>query len=433
MMITSSGRAGPVTSVCALTLALAGALGRVAAANPPAAVATAAAAGAASAPVQGSAPAYRLGPGDQLEIAVPTHEGFNAAMTVQPDGRIYYPFVGEIMVTGLTIPELTEKIQTGLEKELKSPRVTISTREIRPGANRMTVTGAVRTQSAVELRENWRVSDAVAAAGGPTERADLKRGTFWHEGKPQTLDLSPLLVDGRVDLNPIASPGDVLIVPERARCTVSVTGEGARKQGSFEMEDPEPTVLKALDKAGGYTDRADLKHALIIRAGHAAEPLDLDALMLHGDTALNLALGNGDTIQVPALEEKVFVFGEVAKADAVPLRPGMRVLDAILATSPTQQANLDGAVLVRSQPDGLESSHPVGSQSKSPGGAPAAKPAHVTQLHLGQMKKGDLSVNVPLQSGDVILIPAKGKKLGIQDMLAILYPIDVLLKWTRLY
>src|SRR5207253_10403334 len=99
----------------------------------------------ATATTAAATPPYRLGPGDMLEIVVPTHDGFNASITVQPDGRIYYPFVGEIMVTGLTIPELTERIRRGLEKELRGPQVTISMREVRPGlSSRVTVTGAVR-------------------------------------------------------------------------------------------------------------------------------------------------------------------------------------------------------------------------------------------------------------------------------------------------
>ncbi len=358
-------------------------------------------------------PEYRLGPGDMLEVVVPTHEGFNASLTVQPDGRTYYPFVGEIMVTGRTIPELTEQIRRGLEKELRGPQVTISMREVRPGQSlRVTVTGAVRAQNAVDLRENWRVSDAIAAVGGATERADLKRVTCWHNGKPETLDLSPLLVDGRLERNPTLSPGDVLIIPERSRCTVSVTGAGVARQGSFEMDDPEPTVLKALERAGGHTERADLKHALIIRAGRASAPLDLEALLLHGDMKLNLPLGNGDTIQVPALEDRVFVFGEVNRPDAVPLKPDTRVLDALSATSPTHEANLDKAVLIRKQPNG----------------EPRAQ-----QLHLGRLQKGDLSVNLLLQSGDVILIPAKGKKLSIPDMLQVLYPIQILRTIVRGY
>jgi protein involved in polysaccharide export with SLBB domain len=271
--------------------------------------------------------------------------------------------------------------------------------------NRVTVTGAVRAPNTFDVRLNWRVSDAMAAAGGPMEKADLKQVTFWHEGRAETLDLSPLVVDNRLGKDPLLSPGDVLVIPERARVTVSVTGEGVHNQGSFEMEDPEPTVLKALQKAGGHTDRADLKRAQIIRAGHPAQPIDLDALLLHGDMTLNLPLGNGDTIQVPASEDKAFVFGEVLKPDAIMLKPDSRILDALSAAGPTHDANLDRAVLVR----------------KAANGVPHAQP-----LKLGRLQKGDLSVNLPLQSGDVILIPAKGKKLGIQDMLQFLYPIDIL-------
>jgi protein involved in polysaccharide export with SLBB domain len=178
------------------------------------------------------------------------------------------------------------------------------------------------------------------------------------------------------------------------------------------MDDPEPTVLKALQKAGGYTDRADLKRAQIIRAGHSPAPLDLEALLLHGDMALNLPLGNGDTVQVPVMEDKVFIFGEVNRPDTVPLKPGTRVLDALSAASPTHDANLDKAVLIRKQPNGQ----------------PAAQ-----QLHLGRLQKGDLSVNVLLQSGDVLLIPTKGRKLGIPDMLQILYPVQILQTLIRGY
>jgi len=87
----------------------------------------------------------------------------------------------------------------------------------------VTVTGEVRNQNAVEVRENWHVADALAAVGGPTDKADLKRVTFWHNGSPEALDLSPLRVDGRLERNPALSPGDLLIIPERSRCTVSVT------------------------------------------------------------------------------------------------------------------------------------------------------------------------------------------------------------------
>lgn len=358
-------------------------------------------------------PNYRLGPGDQLEILVPTHDGFNASLMVQPDGRINYPFVGEVLVTGLTVSELQERIRRGLEKELKEPQVTIFVRQVRPsGIDRVTIIGAVRSTSPVDLRENWRVSDAVSAAGGPNDRADLKHVTFWHEGKAETLDLSPILVDGRLERNPPISSGDVLIIPERPKITVSVTGGGVPSQGSFEIDDPEPTVMKALQKAGGHNEKADLKRGQLLRSGQAPQPLDLEALLLHGDMKLNLPLRNGDAIVVPILDEKIYIFGEVSRPDAYPLKPGGKVLDALSQAAPTREANLDNAVLVRKKVDGQ----------------PEAR-----KLKLGRLNRGDLTVNLPLQNGDVILIPAKGRKLGIPDMLQILYPLQILRSMLRGY
>src|SRR3712207_6205519 len=91
------------------------------------------------------APNYRLWPGEVLDGVVTTHDGFNTGLTVQPDGRVYYSFVGEIMAAGLTVPELTQRIQVGLERELRGPKVAVSVRQVRPGtSSRVTVTGAVR-------------------------------------------------------------------------------------------------------------------------------------------------------------------------------------------------------------------------------------------------------------------------------------------------
>jgi hypothetical protein len=81
------------------------------------------------------------------------------------------------------------------------------------------------------------------------------------------------------------------------------------------------------------------------------------------------------------------------------------VLDVISVAAPTRDANLNGAVLVRKEADG---------QPKA------------TKLNLGRLQKGDLSVNLPVQNGDVILIPTRGKKFSVQDMLQYLYPIDIL-------
>lgn len=83
--------------------------------------------------------------------------------------------------------------------------------------------------------------------------------------------------------------------------------------------------------------------------------------------------------------QQIRVIGEAAKPQAIPYRRGMTALDAMIAVGGlTQFADGDRATLVRK----------VGGKEKS------------YRLHLGELlKDGDMSDNVPLKPGDVIIIP----------------------------
>src|SRR5260370_19606639 len=77
----------------------------------------------------GSAPppaAYQLVPGDMIDITVPSHMGYDRTLTIQPDGRIQYPSLGEFVAAGLTPAQLAARIQQGLNAELVDPQVTVS-------------------------------------------------------------------------------------------------------------------------------------------------------------------------------------------------------------------------------------------------------------------------------------------------------------------
>src|SRR5262249_16578780 len=61
-----------------------------------------------------AAPAsYVFVPGDVIDITVPTHMGYDRTLTIQPDGRIEFPSVGEIVAAGLTSAQLAPRIQEG--------------------------------------------------------------------------------------------------------------------------------------------------------------------------------------------------------------------------------------------------------------------------------------------------------------------------------
>lgn len=63
--------------------------------------------------------------------------------------------------------------------------------------------------------------------------------------------------------------------------------------------DVNPTVVTALQRAGGLRDDADVRHIVLTRAGTVKIPIDLWTLVMNGDTAQDVALQAGDTIFVP--------------------------------------------------------------------------------------------------------------------------------------
>ena len=80
------------------------------------------------------------------KAAVVDHEAMPSGLDSSTSGRIeiVFPVVGEVAAAGLTVQQLTERLQEGLQAELKRPRVTVSLKEINKGLlRRVSVFGAV--------------------------------------------------------------------------------------------------------------------------------------------------------------------------------------------------------------------------------------------------------------------------------------------------
>ena len=69
---------------------------------------------------------YKIGPGDVLGISVWKEEGMQLEVLVKPDGGITFPLVGDLMASGLTTRELSDRIVAELKKYIPSPVVTVS-------------------------------------------------------------------------------------------------------------------------------------------------------------------------------------------------------------------------------------------------------------------------------------------------------------------
>lgn len=155
---------------------------------------------------------YRLGPGDVLGIDVWGYKEMQYPdVIVRPDGKISFPMVGEVTVSGLTAAELTEKLTTALSTYIKDPKVTVNVVKLR--TVRVYVLGEVTRPGLCEIDKSHNLLDAIGAAGGFTKNADRKRVYLVRNGQTDTyteVNLEQLLKKGDMSLNYTLNNGDVV-------------------------------------------------------------------------------------------------------------------------------------------------------------------------------------------------------------------------------
>ncbi|MEW6102085.1 MAG: polysaccharide biosynthesis/export family protein [Candidatus Omnitrophota bacterium] len=66
-----------------------------------------------------SAIIYKIDKEDILDIAVWGHKDLEKQVIVRPDGKISFPFIGDVQAAGSTIPELEKRITDGLKEYVK--------------------------------------------------------------------------------------------------------------------------------------------------------------------------------------------------------------------------------------------------------------------------------------------------------------------------
>lgn len=111
---------------------------------------------------------YKLGAGDTISILVYGEEELSMETLLSDSGRINYPFLGQIMVKGLTIEKLKDTLQKGLAGDyLVDPSVHVSIVEYRP----FFINGEVKQPGGYAFQPGLTINKAVALAGGFTPRA----------------------------------------------------------------------------------------------------------------------------------------------------------------------------------------------------------------------------------------------------------------------
>jgi polysaccharide export outer membrane protein len=265
-------------------------------------LASAAPAAAQSALPPNASQTYRVGARDMLDIRVFEIPEMNVQRRVSEDGTISLPPLADLAVAGLTEAEIAEKLKTLLEsKYAQRATVEVSVQEIR--SRPISVIGAVKQPGSLPFSGRWTLLEALTATGGVAENHGsvlyvLRRADNGLSDQV-AISVDDLLVraDPRVNIPLFAN--DLINLPEAIEVTLYCLG-AVQHPGAVTFKSTERiTLLAAIARAGGLTDRAARKIRVKRSDAAAGAPeTEVDYKRILAGTDADIELRQGDVVVV---------------------------------------------------------------------------------------------------------------------------------------
>jgi polysaccharide biosynthesis/export protein len=372
---------------------------------------------------------YTLGGGDRIKVNVFEVPEYTGDYQIPPGGAINLPLIGSVPVLGLTTEQAADEIARRYARFLKRPIISVnllSPRPInvfvsgevtRPGGYSLSLQGGAGDTPGVQYPT---IISAITNAQGYTLSADITqvqvRRRLGRSGEQLvSLNLQELLRTGRLPQDITLRDGDTIFVPRTTNFNlaaarnqasssfaadptrprnVAVIGEVLRPgsylvtsgatdagaAGTTQSNLPgitgQPTVMRAIQLAGGIGPRADVRNVVLRRQTRTGDPQNINInlwQLLQGDIDQDTILQDGDTLFIATATDvnrseltqlatttlspskiQVGVVGEVKKPGPVDVQPNSTLNQALLAAGGFNdaRASRQAVDLVRLNPDG---------------------------------------------------------------------------------
>jgi protein involved in polysaccharide export with SLBB domain len=164
-------------------------------------------------------PRYLVRSSDVLQFTFPFTPEFDQVVTVQPDGYTSVRGIGDLYIEGKTVPEVIQALRTAYGKILHEPVITVELKDFEKPY--FIAGGELGRPGKYELRGDMTVTEAVAVAGGFTEKSKHSQVLLFRrvsEGlvEIKKLDVKKMLASRNLGEDVHLRPGDMLYVPKNA-------------------------------------------------------------------------------------------------------------------------------------------------------------------------------------------------------------------------
>lgn len=218
---------------------------------------------------------YLIGTDDVLQIKVYGYDDLETSARVSENGRIIFPLIGEVEVTGQSEFDVARKITKLLAQGGYIQNASVSVTIFEYKNQQISVLGQIKAPGVYTLKSKVTLVDMIAMAGGLAELADNRVVITRHvDGNviKKEVDLRAILESSEQSQTIFIERGDTIYVPKAAM--FYIYGE-VRNAGSFRLE-PDMTVAQAVSLGGGLTPRGTLRGIVINRRDANGVPTEVE-------------------------------------------------------------------------------------------------------------------------------------------------------------
>ena len=271
---------------------------------------------------------YIVGPGDTFNIQLYGTESASYKLTVNRDGRISFPKLGPISVSGMGFDAARATLEHRVAQQLLGTQISVTMGDLR--SIRVFVLGEAEKPGSYTVSGLSTMTNALFVSGGVKKIGSLRDIELKRNGQlVSVLDLYDLLLHGNTSGDRQLKPGDVIFIPPIG-ATETIYG-AVRRPAIYEVK-KEKTAEDLVELAGGLLPDADGKLAQLERI-ETSRLRDMRNIDLDSSSGRNTELMNGDKLRVPVirptLENSVELSGDVFRPGAFQFRAGLRLSDIL--------------------------------------------------------------------------------------------------------